>query len=64
MNRLAVEDLFPGNTAVGRLGDAAGRGAGVIEERIACHTGDGADAIALRTDMAPRQPAVHVGCDA
>src|SRR5439155_24604553 len=60
-DRLAVEDRFPGVAAVTRLENSAGGGAGVVDERVAWHAGDGDDAIPVRTDVAPRELAVNVG---
>src|SRR5207247_17775 len=59
-DRLAVEDRLPGMTAVARFENSAGGGAGIVDERVARHSGDGDDAIPVRTDVAPRELAVNL----
>src|SRR5262249_36116099 len=50
---LVVEDRLPGDAAVGGLPDAAGGGAGVVDERVAGDAGRAADAAAgERADQA------------
>src|SRR5512146_2681300 len=55
-DRLAVEDRRPVKTAVSALEDSAGGRAGVDDVRVANHTGYGAGAISLGTDVAELEP--------
>ena len=58
---LVVEDRLPVHAAVGRLPDAAGRGGGVVGERIAGHAAGAADAPAGRRADAAELEALELG---
>ncbi len=64
LHRLAVEDRRPIGAAVGGLPDAARGGADVIGVGIAGDARGGGEAVALRADGPPVQPAVLLGARA
>src|SRR5439155_6780092 len=59
-DRLVVEDRLPVHAAIARLEDASRRRANIVDTRVSGYADDCTDAVALGTDVPPRELAVHV----